>query len=76
MTVHSHPCPFTHQNVNFGGHENMSTLAEQAQTDSLRALVKKLLEEHRDFSSQVQRLDQSIIENSQIATLTEIFVPL
>lgn len=53
----------------------MSSNVEGAQTDSLRTLVRKLIEEHRDFSSKVQEIDQRI-EDSELTSLVNIFHPL
>ena len=52
----------------------MNNLSEPSQTLSLRALVKRLLEEHRDFSSKVHILNQSI-DDFELSKISEVFVP-
>ncbi len=39
-------------------------------------LIKKLVAEHRDFSSQTERLDRSLRESQTFHQLSEIFTPL
>ena len=52
----------------------MSNLSEPSQTLSLRALVKRLLEEHRDFSSKVHILNESI-DDFELSKISKVFVP-
>ena len=53
----------------------MSGLVE-SQQDSLRGLVKRLIEEHRDFSRKEQRLSGSIRDDADLSAIAEIFSPL
>ena len=52
----------------------MSNLSEPSQTLSPRALVKRLLEEHRDFSSKVHILNESI-DDFELSKISKVFVP-
>lgn len=53
----------------------MSIGLAQEQFSSLKKLVRTLIDEHRDFSSKVESLNNSI-SDSQLDAIKEIFVPL
>lgn len=46
------------------------------ETQGLGSIIRRLLEEHREFSSQAQNLGQSIEESRAFDKLREIFSPL
>lgn len=49
---------------------------EECVDPHLKELVQKLLEEHRDFSSQTTEIEQSIDDLSALSRISKIFVPL
>ncbi|MGH2637736.1 MAG: hypothetical protein ACRDF4_00365, partial [Rhabdochlamydiaceae bacterium] len=54
----------------------IEVVEEESNVAYLRELVQRLLEEHRNFSSQTGAFEQSIADLAAFARITEVFVPL
>lgn len=54
----------------------MTSLTPQGQNESLSSLVRRLVQEHRDFSGKEKKLRQTMNDDSELSTLRQTFYPL